>query len=318
MRENDLLQHIYSFNAELGARISIPPGDDMGAIRLGDRDVLITVDQLVDGVHFRLDETSLAKIARKAITRSLSDVAAMAAKPIGAVVAGCLPSSFGEAKANALFDAMRHAAATFNCPLVGGDIAMWDQGMVLTVTVLAEADGVEPVRRTGAKIGDAIFVTGKLGGTIESVGSPPYVHHLDFEPRIAVARSLASSETTRPRCMMDVSDGIATDLPRLVEAADESVSAIIDTASLPLSDACLQASKKSGRPAWQHAMSDGEDYELCMIVDAETAERLPANVEGVSITRIGNIVQREQSDVLLRQEDGTVDICNLAGWEHQD
>lgn len=318
MRENDLLQHIYGFNTELGVRISIPPGDDMGAIRLGDRDVLITVDQLVDGVHFRLNETSLAKIARKAITRNLSDVAAMAAKPIGAVVAGCLPRSFGEAKANALFDAMRHTAAMFECPLVGGDIAMWDQGMVLTVTILAETDGVEPVRRTGAKVGDAIYVTGKLGGSIESVGSRAYVHHLDFEPRIAVARSLASNQTTRPRCMMDISDGIATDLPRLVQAADESVSAIINTAALPLSDGCLQASEKSGRPAWQHAMSDGEDYELCMIVDAETATHLPAEVEGVSITRIGNIVQREQSDVLLRHQDGTVETCNLAGWEHQD
>ena len=124
--KNDLLRYIYRSNAVMPPGVTIPPGDDMGAVRVGDRTVLVTVDQLADGVHVNLATATLDQVGRKAVTRNLSDVAAMAVKPVGAVVAACLPRDFGEANATGLFDAMRDAAAAFDCPLVGGDIMMWD------------------------------------------------------------------------------------------------------------------------------------------------------------------------------------------------
>src|SRR4051812_7406374 len=117
MKEFDLLHRIWSFNASLPPRVTLPPGDDMGALRLTGRDVLVTVDQVADGVHVDLRTQPLEKVGRKAIPRNLSDVAAMAARPVGAVAAAALPRGFGEARAAALFEAMRTVAAAYDCPL---------------------------------------------------------------------------------------------------------------------------------------------------------------------------------------------------------
>ena len=107
MRESDLLEHIYSANRSLDRSIVIPPGDDLGGVRIGQQVVLAGVDQLVDGLHFRLEKTPIALIGRKAITRCLSDAAATASIPVATLVAATLPPDFGSRRANALFDAMR-------------------------------------------------------------------------------------------------------------------------------------------------------------------------------------------------------------------
>lgn len=298
MRENELLQHIYAANAALPAGVTIPPGDDMGGIQLGNRTLLVTVDQLADGVHVDLTTTSLAKVGRKAITRNLSDVAAMAAKPIGAVAAACLPRDFGEANATALFDAMRTTAAAFDCPLVGGDISVWDGRLIITVTIFAEPfDGIPPVLRTGATPGDAIYVSGELGYSLQG-------HHLDFTPRLALARALAADSATRPTAMMDLSDGLAQDLPRLTPHA------LIDAAALPIRDDA--SGEDEGHPSWHHAVADGEDYELLFTARADAS--IPERLEGVALTRIG--VVTESGGVLLQHPNGQhTDLAGL-GWEH--
>ena len=370
MRELDLLQHIYAANAALPAGVTIPPGDDMGAVTIGDAQVLITVDQVADGVHFDLKNSPLEKIARKAITRNLSDVAAMGAVPVAAVVAGCLPRGFGEANANALGDHMRAVARGFGCPLIGGDISMWDHPLLLSVTVLAETKGVDPLLRTGAREGDVICVTGALGGSLvtmpdetqprDSRGRREYTHHLDFEPRLNVARALASSAELRPRCMIDLSDGLAQDLPRLCgpreaapakERARQSqdyrlvepfreggvqpksaltpalshppagergpeLTACVQIDRLPLSVAAPLAAQFSGKPAWQHAIGDGEDYELCFCVAPDVAARLPSQIEGVPITQIGVMKPRGERIVEWLNADGKHESIAGLGWEH--
>ncbi len=318
MRESDLLHYIYQFNAELPAGVTIPPGDDMGALQLHPGNVLVAVDQVVDGVHVQLSNTPIEKVGRKAITRNLSDIAAMAAKPSGAVVAACLPRSFGEANAKALFNAMRATGAAYDCPLVGGDISIWDHPMVLSVTVFAECPMNPPITRCGAKPCDVIIVTGELGGSLEPVGDPPSFHHLDFEPRINIAAVLAGDTRTRPRCMIDLSDGLATDLARIVRASEHEVSACINVAQLPVSAAAAQAASRTGRPRWQHALTDGEDYELCIIAAPHVAANLPREIDGVPITRIGHIIPRAEHDVMLNMPDNTTRPCNMTGWEHQD
>src|SRR5687768_12402279 len=126
MRERDLLGHIFDQNPRLPPGVTIPPGDDMGAVRIDGAEVLVTVDQAIDGVHFRLDYAPLELIGRKAMTRNLSDVAAMAALPVAAVAAAALPRSFTQKQADGLFDAMRATGEHSGCPLIGGDITVHD------------------------------------------------------------------------------------------------------------------------------------------------------------------------------------------------
>ncbi len=316
MRELDLLSHIYRSNAGLPAGVTIPPGDDMGAVTLAGANMLVTVDQVADGVHVDLANTPIEKVGRKAITRNLSDVAAMAAKPVGAVAAACLPKGFGEERAQVLFDAMRSTAEYFGCPLIGGDISAWDQRLILTVTVFAEPAGIDPVLRSGAQVGDVVYVTGALGGSLVTLQDPPgYIHHLDFTPRLDLARTLAGNPATRPHGMIDLSDGLASDLTRLCEQS--GACARIDASRLPISAAAGLASIQSGHPAWRHAIGDGEDYELCFAAHGE----IPGEVDGVEITPIGEIVQRGSGDqsqgkVTMRLPDGSLlDVAGL-GWEH--
>ncbi|GAB4188695.1 MAG: thiamine-phosphate kinase [Phycisphaeraceae bacterium] len=312
MRELELLAHIYRGNARLPESVIVPPGDDMGGIRFAGETLLVTVDPIADGIHFDLEQVSLEQIGRKAINRNLSDVAAMAAKPVGAVVSACLPKGFSEEKARQLFDSLRETAERYACPLIGGDILAWDQRLVLTVTVFAEPGGIDPVLRRGAQVGDAVYVTGALGGSGERLNDSGYVHHLDFEPRIEPARQLAGHQDTRPTAMIDVSDGLALDLGRICRAS--GVSAEVECLKLPASDGAMQAARRSGRPVWHHALGDGEDYELCFTAPPGG---MPDEIAGVPITCIGRIIPAEHQPLVTAiGPDGVrFDVTQL-GWEH--
>jgi len=318
MREQDLLKHIYGYNRSLPQRVIVPPGDDMGAVQISGKAVLVAVDQVADGVHVDLKSTPIEKVGRKAMTRCLSDVAAMAAKPTGALVAASLPHNLGGEKATKLFDVMRRVGESYGCPLIGGDLLMWDQPLVLSVTVLAEPDGIDPVLRRGAQVGDAIYVTGQLGGSGQAVGG--YVHHLDFEPRIELARWLAGDLKSRPRCMIDLSDGLAMDLGRVCQAS--GVGALLWVDRLPISVGARMAQDQDGIDAWRHALGDGEDYELCFTwSDSGGGGEVPQEVEGVLVTQVGVITDAPKGDqsALIRVQlpDGSFEQAQGLGWEHR-
>jgi thiamine-monophosphate kinase len=313
MRESELLQHIYSANGALPPQVTIPPGDDMGAVRVDGGEVLVTVDQVADGVHFRLPQTPLEKVGRKAMMRNISDVAAMGALPVGAVAAVCLPRAFSQAQAAVLFDAIRDAGHATGCPLIGGDIAIWDGRLLITVTVLAQSGGVAPVLRRGALVGDVVCVTGELGGSLEPLDGK--IKHLDFDPRLAVGRKLACDLRCRPHAMLDISDGLGVDLANLCRAS--GVRAQVRAEALPVSAAAEVVAKRSGRPAWRHALSDGEDYELCFTVAPDVP--LPTEIEGVAITKVGVITAAAgngQALVTVLTADGKVQPVEGWGWEH--
>lgn len=318
MREFDLLQHVYAQNSGLPPHVIIPPGDDMAAVRVGAQTVLITIDQSADGVHFDLRTTSLELIGRKAMTRKLSDVAAMAAMPIAAEVAASLPWDFGQQRATQLFDAMRRTAETYNCPLVGGDISFWGHPLILTVTIIADPAGIEPVRRNGAKVGDAICVTGRLGGSWTAKANVGRGPHLEFEPRVALARKLATLRGVKLHSMIDISDGLATDLEHI--CVQSGVAAEIDTRRIPMRDEAKVAAGASGLADWMHALCDGEDYELCFTVSATDGANLPAEIDGVAITKVGTILDAADgaasTRIWLSQDDGRKPL-DCRGWEHR-
>lgn len=318
MRELDLLEHIYASRATAPSPVTIGPGDDAASLQLAGPEVLVTVDQVADGIHVDLTSTPLEKVARKAVTRSLSDVAAMAAKPTAAVVAASLPRRFGTDLARRLFDAMSAVAQSYHCPLVGGDISIWDHPLLLTVTVLAEPVGIRPVTRRGAQVGDCVCVTGDLGGSRVTLDG--YTHHLDFEPRLDIARRLAADPDLSLHCMIDLSDGLAIDLARLChERAGPSLAAEIWADRLPISAAAYRASRQDGAPAWHHALGDGEDYELCFTIPPLAAESaLPRDVGGVSVTQVGVVTARDAGPtVVVKMPDGTVESADHLGWEHR-
>lgn len=300
MREFDLLNQIYQSNERLPDIVSIAPGDDMGAVKLLDSTVLAAADQLIDGVHVDLRSHTLKQVGRKAVARNLSDIAAMAAKPLSCLATAALPRDFGQDRSDELFAAMRDTAAAYGCPLIGGDVCIWDGPLHLTVTVLATPAGIEPVRRSGGKVGDVICVTGQLGNSYASD------HHLNFEPRLDIARAIAQYPATRPHCMIDLSDGLARDLNHLCEMS--SVSAVIDQSRLPCRD----------HATWQQAVGDGEDYELLFAMD-HAAIGSPGgwNVLGVPVTVIGKMVtSNHQPTVQMRMTDGTMIDLADKGWEH--
>lgn len=307
MREFDLIQTITASNAALPESVTIPPGDDMAGVRLGAAELLVAVDQVIEHVHFDLEHATLEQVGRKAVTRNLSDVAAMAARPVCAVVSAALGRGMKRADAERLLDAVRVTGARYGCPVVGGDTGMHDGPMLLSVTVIAEPGGIAPVLRTGAQAGDTLYVTGQLGGSLHDYQG--YRHHLDFEPRIDLARALAGDPATRPTAMIDLSDGLAHDLPHLL--AEIECGAEIEARALPVSAVARQCAMYDARPGWLHAVADGEDYEL--LFTARPDAPIPKAIDGVPITAIGRVV--ETKGVVLIEGTERTRLDGL-GWEH--
>ncbi|MFG0252048.1 MAG: thiamine-phosphate kinase [Phycisphaerales bacterium JB038] len=299
LREFDLIARIRQTTGDSDDRVPIGPGDDMALVNLDRSQVLLSVDQLVAGRHYDPQTTPLAAVGRKAITRSLSDIAAMAAQPAGCVAGAVLPRDMAEAEVDSLFRAMRDAAAEFDCPLVGGDISIWEGPLVLNVTVSASPTTRGVVRRSGARPGDLVGVTGKLGGSLVSG------RHLTFRPRIAEALALHGALGEHLHAMIDLSDGLGRDAGHL--AAEGHVSLILDADRLPLHPGC----------DWCQGLGDGEDYELCFTTDA--APDLISQLEiGVAIAVVGEVRERTPSSplVAVRHPDGRLEPAQDVGWEH--
>ena len=304
MREFDLLQHIYASNPGLDRRVLIPPGDDMGMVRLraSKGNILAAVDQLVDGRHVRLATTPIELVGRKAITRSLSDIAAMGAQPLATLVAATLPPDFGQHRANELFDAMRTTAEKYDCPLIGGDLAFHSNAshpMVCSVTVLAEPVNDRVARRDGAKAGDGVYVTDRLGGSLQSDGQG---RHLTFEPRIREGMEILKSLGDRLHAMIDISDGLGRDASHNAEMS--KVRIVLWADQIPCNPGC----------DWRRALSDGEDYELLFAASREVQQK----IAGTKITKVGEVLARDANDprlVIVKDGHREIDAAEL-GWEH--
>ena len=279
------------------------PGDDAAILRLGDRaECVVTVDMLNDGIDFELGRVDPRRIGRKALAVNLSDLAAMAARPLAIVVAVVLPKRGGRELAWQLFEGMLPLAERYQVAMAGGDTNSWDGPLAICITAIGEVTGHGPLLRSGARPGDRILVTGAFGGSLLN-------HHLDFEPRVQEALLLNADYSLHAG--IDVSDGLARDLAHICE--ESRTGAVVDIDRVPIAPAAYQMQDE--RTPREHALCDGEDFELVLAVPPEVARDLIASQPiGVPLTDIGEFT----AELGLRQRSSTGLITALArnGFEH--
>lgn len=263
-------------------RVLLGPGDDTAVLRLTPgAPCLVTADMLLEGSCFRLSEAGPRRVGRKAMAVNLSDIAAMAGRPVAAVVSAGLPRAGGRALAEEVYRGLREVADAFATAVVGGDTNSWDGPLVLSVTLLGEATARGPVRRDGARPGDWLLVTGPLGGSL--LGK-----HLDFTPRVREALLLHALADLH--AMIDVSDGLAADVHHL--CAESRCGAVLRVESVPV--AAAAHALNDGRPPLDHALGDGEDFELVFALPEDQARGLLRDqpVPGVTLAHLGECVEQ--------------------------
>ncbi|MCZ6688344.1 MAG: thiamine-phosphate kinase [Planctomycetota bacterium] len=254
-------------------------GDDAAVITSDSGDpLLVTTDAICDGVDFHLAEVGPRLAGRKAMAVCLSDIAAMGGRPTVAVATVTAPVETRLAALQDLYLGMKEVADEFDVQIVGGDSTSWEGALAISVTCLGRG---QPVLRSGARIGDAICVTGRVGGSILG-------RHLDFTPRVREVAELRSKCTIHS--MIDISDGLARDLHHILEAS--AVGAEIDGSAVPISEDAQTLARRTGKSPLDHALADGEDFELLFTLSKEASLTITASPpQEMAITRIGTIVK---------------------------
>lgn len=289
--------------------VLVGPGDDCAVTHLPGMDVdfLFTTDPVIEGRHF-LPDTPPEYIGQKALNRCLSDIAAMGGAPCWALVNLVAPGDMDAERIRRVFNGLLSASEKWGISLIGGDTA---EGAVLElhVTGVGQIPHGLAVLRSTAKTGHSIFVTGTLGGSY----LPGVDRHLLFEPRVEAGHYLAQQGWTS--AMMDISDGLGTDLPRLLDASN--CGAEIWTHKLPISPEARQA--KDERTPLEHAMFDGEDFELLFTVPRYRKDDFIYEWRGIfpqlPVTEIGRIFESPKQRFWVDEHGTSMPIIS-GGYEH--
>jgi thiamine-monophosphate kinase len=297
-------------------RAGLGLSDDAALVSLAGRDgVIVTTDLLTDGVDFQLGIHHPHRIGRQALAANLSDLAAMAAKPVAAFVSVALPHSGGAGLlpldlAIQLYEGLLPLAAEFDIAIAGGDTNTYAGPLVLSVTALGEPTNGRPLTRSGGKPGDWLLVTGQLGGSILG-------HMLDFTPRVKEA--IVLHDCYELHAGIDISDGLSLDASRLATASGCGAALYLDR--IPVSpDATKIAESEQAADvsaaALEHALSDGQDFELLIAVSPEDARMMlkdrPVNCR---LTQVGELIA--EPGLWQQLEGGQRKPLEATGWRHQ-
>ncbi len=302
--ERDLVRWLKSMFSETGPAVQTGIGDDAAILETGGSEPLAaTVDTLVDGIHFLSEDTDPVRVGRKAAAVSLSDLAAVGGDPVAMLVSAGFSAETEEAWIQELFRGIQERTEMFSCDVIGGDLTeTGDQLVVSTVALGVCVHG--PVLRSGASPGDLLYVTGTLGGSLGG-------RHLDFTPRVTAGKTLA--EWGGVTAMIDLSDGLAVDLDRLLEESGVA-GAVLRKERLPVHPDVREEQDGEDRSPVDRALHDGEDFELLFAVsprDEEAVEQLSLDV---SVTWIGTLQAEE--GLFLEAEDGTRQPIDPEGYLH--
>jgi thiamine-monophosphate kinase len=329
MNEFELIDHIRSRIGARGDRVVLGSGDDAAVVLPAGASVT-SIDSFVEGVHFRLVTTSLGDLGHKCMAASLSDLAAMGAEPGEAYIAVGVPAHLGEREMLELVDGAESLAAEHATTICGGDLTRSDELFVVVTAVGYVSDPAQAVTRAGARAGDVVGVTGALGGAGAglllldhkrggldvALGERLLERHLRPRPLIAAGRALARAGV---HAMIDVSDGIASDLARICEQS--AVAADVRLADLPVDEGVAEVAAAAGLDPVDLAAAAGEDYELLFTASAGTRKGVEqaADAAGTSVAWIGTVVEPDgdtnaEGPVRLLDESGRP--RRLRGWDH--
>jgi len=286
-------------------RVKVGVGDDMAVMALAGTTLLFGSDMVLEGVHFKLDQATPQQIGHKALAVCLSDAAAMGAEPLAALISFAKPEHVSSDVLQGIYAGLQDTAGWFDCTIVGGDSCAWGARLAIDVALLAVCETTPPVLRSGARPGDHLYVTGPLGGS--GLGK-----HLVFTPRIAEARWLVGN--LPPNAMIDISDGLSADLHHLCTASACGAELYEDWLQEAISDAARELSIQTGRRPLDHALNDGEDFELLVAIPTPP-DQLPKLPETVRLLPVGRVIT-EAGAVYLTDAGGARSKLPEGGYRH--
>jgi thiamine-monophosphate kinase len=284
-------------------------GDDCAVLAIPrGHEALVTTDFSLEGVHFRRDWHPPDSVGHRCLARGLSDIAAMGGIPRAAFLSLALPAELPQEWVDRFIAGLLNLAARFSVRLAGGDTAQSPVGVLADIVVLGSVPAGQAILRSGARPGDSIYVTGKLGSAVavlnqlrdgEKLRPRSHMKHFYPEPRLAVGKFLR--ERKLASAMIDVSDGLSTDLGHICE--ESGTGAVVSAEALPVIP---------GNDRLTLALHGGDEYEL--LFTAHPSGRIPKKIAGVTVTRIGEITNGKE--MTLAATDGTTEILRPGGWEH--
>lgn len=316
--EFGLIQRFISRLSQKDSKVIIGPGDDCAVIKTGSfSSLLCTTDMLIEGVHFRRDWMTPQQIGIKSIRVNLSDIAAMGGVVRYALVSLGLPATTTLKEADQLFEGIHKTLEEAGGSIIGGDVNA-SQKWVIHVTLLGEPSQGRVVTRRGARVGDAIYVTGSLGDSAlglqalqekKRAGYDFFIRRHCRPPlRLEIGRYLAGRSLVHS--MIDVSDGLGGDLQHILDVSH--VGAEIYMNQIPVSKKFMSLSRKMGLDPYSLMLFGGEDYEL--LFTASPKLKIPKKIKGVSMTRIGHVSNR--SGIRFVNSQGQRCDMGLQGFKH--
>jgi thiamine-monophosphate kinase len=291
-------------------------GDDCAVLRVPpDHEAIVTTDFSLEGVHFRRDWHPAESVGHRCLARGLSDIAAMGGLPIAVFVSLALPRDLSQSWVNRFSKGLLKLADAEGVSLAGGDTAQSPAGILADLVVLGSVPKGKAILRSGARAGDRIYVSGELGGSAAALkqlttsakhklNPNHFPQHFSPQPRLALGRTLR--ERRLASAMIDISDGLSTDLAHICE--ESGVGAKVLSEAIPRAT----IGKHSHEVDLQSALHGGEDYELLFTVPSN--HQIPSRFAGVAITEIGFVTRGKQ--IFLKNIDGTKIRLKTQGWEH--
>jgi thiamine-monophosphate kinase len=324
--EFGLIGNIRSICPDPGDRILLGIGDDAALIRTRpDYSLLLTTDALTEGIHYDLRYVPISALGWKSLAVNLSDVAAMGGFPVCCLVTIGLPDEWSVEDVRSLYQGISRCSIRYNCPVVGGDTVKTRSGSFVNVTVAGEVRSGKEKRRSGAKSGDLLCMTGELGGArtglevLQSEDNPAYSYprsvarFLEPEPRLEEAGDLIRElETTS---MIDISDGLTSEIRHLCE--ESSLGCVVIEENIAVSEEAIIWARKTGRHPFQFAIESGEEYELLFTVAPDILNRVSKGFSPTKASMFSIIGEmRPLEEGIQSRKGGELHPLTIAGWDH--